>query len=155
MEHFLDWQAGFWCSGVREVSFILMKRRIELAACAFLFFSLAFAETAKPATIAAAEAKNHIGENATVCGKVVSARISKYAVGQRGRPITFDLDEPPPHRIFSFVSLSPDSNSLEQTKNYYTGKHVCVSGTITKVGLAPQIIVTETSHIKVQPEQQN
>lgn len=132
-----------------------MKRTLELAACLCLALPLALAETPTPATISAAEAKNHIGENATVCGRVVASRISKYGVGQNGRPITFDLDEAPPHRVFTFVSLSPDSNSLEQTRNYYTGKHVCVTGTISKVGVTPQIIVSEPSHIKVQPEEKN
>lgn len=139
----------------REVTVILMNRRIGLATCLCLLFPLALAQTPKAAPISAAEAKNHIGENATVCGKVVYARISKYAVGQQGRPITFDMDEAPPHRIFTFVSLSPDSSSLESTRNQYTGKHVCVSGTINKVGLTPQILVSDPSHVKVQPEEKN
>lgn len=132
-----------------------MKRRIGLASCFCLWFAVAFAETPKAATISAAEAKNHVGENATVCGKVVSSRISKYGVGQQGRPITFDMDAAPPHRVFTFVSLNPDANSLEQTRNFYTGKRVCVSGTINKVGVTPQMLVKEPSQIKVQPEEKN
>jgi hypothetical protein len=38
-----------------------------------------------------AEAKDHVGEQATVCGKVASAR---YAATSRGKPTFLNLDKP-------------------------------------------------------------
>jgi hypothetical protein len=46
-----------------------------------------------------AEAKEHIGEQATVCGKVASAR---YAATTRGKPTFLDLDKPYPGPVLRF-----------------------------------------------------
>jgi hypothetical protein len=40
-------------------------------------------------SISASEAKNHVGENGTVCGQVASAH---YAMKSRGRPTFLNLD---------------------------------------------------------------
>ena len=96
---------------------------------------------------------DHIGEPATVCGKIVAARISKYSVGGHGRPITFYLDEPSPNQVFSFVAWSSDPARVEQTKSDYAGKLVCVTGTITKLRTLPHMIVTDPSHIKFETEE--
>jgi hypothetical protein len=40
------------------------------------------------ASIPASEARNHVGENATVCGQVASAH---YAASSRGRPTFINL----------------------------------------------------------------
>jgi hypothetical protein len=45
--------------------------------------------------LTAAEAKDHIGERATVCGRVASTR---YAVTSRGKPTFLNLDKPYPAR---------------------------------------------------------
>lgn len=49
------------------------------------------AQAPKARAITAAEAKNHIGETATACGKVAS---TKYAASSRGQPTFINLDEP-------------------------------------------------------------
>ncbi|MGA8541427.1 MAG: hypothetical protein WB566_18130, partial [Terriglobales bacterium] len=62
--------------------------------------------TVTPPRIKAAEAKNHIGEMATVCGKVVDSRkIGKYGLGGYGKPVTFDLDQPETNSVFYFVTF--------------------------------------------------
>jgi hypothetical protein len=53
-------------------------------------------------SLSAAEAKKHIGENATVCGLVVSAH---FAANSRGEPTFLNLDEPYPNQIFTIVIL--------------------------------------------------
>jgi len=58
---------------------------------------LAFAQSATPPRIAASEAKKHAGETVTVCGKVVDTKIPKYGLAGRGKPVTFDLDQPEPN----------------------------------------------------------
>lgn len=132
-----------------------MKNYFLPVLCFSLLVPLTFGQTAKPETITAAEAKGHIGEAATVCGKVVASHISRYTVGPKGKPITFDLDEASPNRVFTFVVWTPDSKAVEQTRNYYTGKHVCVSGTLTKIGNTPHMLVADQSHIKLDAEEKN
>ncbi len=41
--------------------------------------------------LSAAEAKNHIGETATVCGNAIGTR---YATSTRGQPMFLNLDKP-------------------------------------------------------------
>jgi len=106
----------------------------------------------KPQTLTAAEAQNHIGDTATVCGKVVGARVSKYAVGDRGRPIFLDLDKPEPNPTFLIVTWAEDGKPA-QPEPAYLGKHVCATGKIVKERGIPQIITTKSSQTTVQPEE--
>jgi len=48
--------------------------------------------------ISPAEAAKHIGEKATVCGVVASAR---YASRSKGQPTFLNLDKPYPNQIFT------------------------------------------------------
>ena len=48
----------------------------------------------------AGDAKNHIGERATVCGKVASERT---ALGSRGQPNFINLDAPYPNQVFTIL----------------------------------------------------
>ncbi|MFZ0805936.1 MAG: hypothetical protein WAN03_07120 [Candidatus Sulfotelmatobacter sp.] len=54
---------------------------------------LAVAPALSQKTLTASEAKDHIGEQATVCGKVVS---TGYAENSRGKPTFLNLDKPYP-----------------------------------------------------------
>jgi hypothetical protein len=58
------------------------------------------------ATLTAADAKNHIGEQATVCGNVAG---EKAATSSRGEPTFINLDAAFPNRLF--VSGHPARNS--------------------------------------------
>jgi hypothetical protein len=64
--------------------------RSPIATC-FLFFLFALNTTAQTNKISAAEAKDHVGETRTVCGKVVSTH---YATSSKGQPTFLNLDEP-------------------------------------------------------------
>src|SRR6266849_2261159 len=48
----------------------------------------------------AMEAKDHIGEQATVCGKVTSTR---YAATTRGKPTFLNLDKAYPSQVFTIL----------------------------------------------------
>src|SRR5260370_31128320 len=50
--------------------------------------------------LTAADAKDHVGETATVCGNVVSTR---YASSTKGQPTFLNLDKPYPNQIFTAV----------------------------------------------------
>jgi hypothetical protein len=130
---------------------ITQIKNVVLLAC-LAGLSSADHEPRRLPKLTAKEAHQHIGETATVCGKVVGARISKYAVGDHGKPITFDLDQPEPQRVFFFVTWSPDPAKLQQTKEAYDRKRVCVTGKIQEMGAVPHILATEPSQIAVEGE---
>jgi hypothetical protein len=77
--------------------------RTLLLLCLLGSATLFWARAASAETIAASEAKNHIGEKATVCGKVVSAH---YAARSRSQPTFLNLDKPYPQQIFTIVIRS-------------------------------------------------
>jgi len=63
------------------------------------------ASTSGQNKLTAAQAKDHLGENATVCGTVASTR---YAT----TPTFLNLDEPYPKEIFTIVIWGSDRSSL-------------------------------------------
>jgi len=73
-------------------------RASALLVIAVLWAALGHAQT----SISAAEAKNHVGERATVCGEVASAR---YATTSKGNPTFINLDKPYPKQIFTLLNL--------------------------------------------------
>ncbi len=76
------------------------------------------------------EARNHIGENRTVCGKVAN---SYYGDEFADRPTFLNLDEPWPHNIFTIVIMGRDRNKFAfAPESHYRNKRICVSGLITK-----------------------
>ena len=59
--------------------------------------------------LTAAEAKEHFGETATVCGEVVSAN---YAGSSKGRPTFLNLDKPYPKQVFTLVIWDENRRKL-------------------------------------------
>jgi hypothetical protein len=109
-------------------------------------------QTKEPQRLSPLETANHVGEQAIVCGQVVAFKISRYSVGNHGKPINFFLDQPETNPVFFFVALSPDPANPLKAKEAYFGKQVCVTGKITKIGNVPDIMVTDRSQIKVKTD---
>src|SRR5271168_1274651 len=101
-----------------------MKKTLAMVAC-FLLLETVHAQTKQ---IHPAEAKNHIGELATVCGKVVSTR---YASKSKGQPTFLNLDEPFPKQVFTILIWSNDRDKFGSPESKYRGELVCVTGKIT------------------------
>src|ERR1035438_5099019 len=116
--------------------------------------SLAFAQTAPPPLVNPVDAKNHIGETATVCGKVVDTKVSKYGIAGHGKPVTFDLDQPEPNPVFSFITFGTQPAEPQEAVAAYSDKRVCVTGKITKSpsGGPPLIMAADRSQIKPQAD---
>jgi hypothetical protein len=119
----------------------------------------AFAEHPTPKRVDPADAKNHIGEVSTVCGRVVDAKVFKNGIAGYGTPIQFDLDQPEPNPVFYFIAFGPQVAATQPVKTQqsvdaYNGKRVCVTGKITSApsGGAPFILAANRSRIKLQPE---
>jgi hypothetical protein len=97
--------------------------------------------------ITALEAKNHVGEKATVCGKVVSTH---FASGSKGQPTFLNLDEPYPKRIFTVVIWGNDRSKFGEPDKAYRDKRVCVTGKITNFRGTPEIAASDPADIEVR-----
>jgi regulator of RNase E activity RraA len=114
----------------------------------FVLLSLFAGSThAQTGHLTAAEAKDHVGEKATVCGKVVSARFAKDSKGQ---PTFLNLDEPYPNHIFTIVVWGSDRGKFGDILTKYSVKSVCVTGKISSYQGKPEIAVSDPSQIEIQ-----
>jgi hypothetical protein len=109
-----------------------------------LFGLLLAAVLATPAAaqkkLTAAEAKDHIGETATVCGEVVSAR---YAASTKGQPTFLNLDKPYPNQIFTVLIWGKNRSKFRTPESEYRGKRICVTGKITEYKSAAEIVAND------------
>jgi DNA/RNA endonuclease YhcR with UshA esterase domain len=97
--------------------------------------------------LTAADAKDHIGEQATVCGKVASTR---YASTTRGKPTFLNLDKPYPNQIFTVLIWGENREKFGTPEEKYRDMQVCVTGKITEYRGAPEIVVSDPQSIDVQ-----
>ena len=113
---------------------------------------LAYAQgaAAPPPRIAPTEAKSHVGDTMMVCGKVVDTKISKYGLAGRGKPVSFDLDQPEPNPVFFFVAFGAEPGGPEEAITAYKGKSVCVTGKIVVTGGVPYIMADDRARVKLQ-----
>lgn len=98
-------------------------------------------------TYTAQMAQNHIGEKATVCGKVVSTH---YASSTKGEPTFLNLDEPYPNQIFTAIIWGDSRANFDNPERRYKGKHVCVTGKIKSYQSTAEIILYSKSQISVK-----
>jgi DNA/RNA endonuclease YhcR with UshA esterase domain len=97
--------------------------------------------------ITAAEAKGHIGDRATVCGKVASTH---YAKTSKGEPTFLNLDETYPKEIFTILIWGSDRGKFGTPEREYRGLTVCVTGKITTYRGVPEIVAGEREQIEIQ-----
>jgi len=95
--------------------------------------------------LAPTEAGDHVGETATVCGVVVSA---KYATRIGGTPTFLNLDRPYPDHIFTIVIWGTDRAVFGEPETTYAGRSVCVTGKIETFNHRPQVVARDPSQIE-------
>ena len=110
-------------------------RPIQFAAAWLLFASIGQGQT-----ITAAQAREHDGETATVCGV---AQNEHTASTTRGKPTFIDLDSSFPYQIFSILVWDEDRPNVGELPR--TGSHVCVTGVINYYHGVPRIAVRNSS----------
>jgi hypothetical protein len=123
-----------------------------LVVCFAGLLPLALGQTKAPKKITAAEAKEHVGETVMVCGKAVDTHVPRYAIGDRGKPVEVNLDQPQPNQIFYFVTFSEDVHKPELVDAMYKGKQVCVTGEVSMSKILPFILVSDSAMIKIQAD---
>jgi hypothetical protein len=108
---------------------------------------------AAPVRISAADAKKHLHETVTVCGKVVDTKIPRYGLAGHGKPVWFFLDQPEPNSVFFFFAFGTKDGGPQEAIDAYKGKNVCVTGVIQQpAGNSPCIFIADRSTIKVEPD---
>lgn len=123
-----------------------MKRRAILLVVV-LTSAVLLVQTAAGQTLSTSEAKNHIGEQATVCGQVAS---SHFAARSRGNPTFINLDQPYPNQVFTILIWGSDRPKFGSPETAYQGKHLCVRGVIQLYRGVPEVVAREASQITVQ-----
>lgn len=119
------------------------SRIVAISVVAILWATLSLAQN----SISAAEAKNHVGEKATVCGQVASTH---YAATSRGNPTFINLDKAYPDQIFTVLIWGSDRPKFGDSEEAYRSKHICVAGKISDYKGVPEIVAYEPSQIKIQ-----
>jgi hypothetical protein len=113
---------------------------------------LALAETPAAPPLAPADAKTHVGETASVCGKVVEVKVGKYGLVGRGKVVTFYLDQPEASQVFNFVTFGSKEGGPQEAVTAYQDKSVCVTGKITETGGVPFIMAADRTQIKIREQ---
>jgi hypothetical protein len=86
-------------------------------------------------SISASDAKNHIGEQAKVCGNIAS---EKTATSSRGEPTFINLDSAYPNQIFTILIWGDDRKSVGELP--HEGEHICATGIIQDHKGLPEIV---------------
>jgi len=97
-----------------------------------------------------ADAVNHIGEKATVCGEVTGAKFSSH---RKRKPTFIDFGPPHPNQLFTALIWGENRDRFDYVPESLLGKTICVSGTITEHKGKPEIKVSDPSQIQVVSEQ--
>src|SRR5262245_10213521 len=94
--------------------------------------------------ITPAQAKDHVGKQATVCGVVASAN---FATRSKRQPTSLNLDEPYPRHIFTAVIWIEDRPKFG-TPETLKGRRVCVSGLVESYQGVPQIVLWDADQLR-------
>ena len=98
--------------------------------------------------IPSAESQQHVGEKATVCGLVASARYVELSNGGRSY---LNFDRPYPNQTFAVVIEGPNrARFISPPEVLFNGRTVCVTGLIVNYRGKPQIVVENPSQIVIQ-----
>jgi hypothetical protein len=117
-----------------------MKIRTSKACVAIVL--MAPLSSAKGATLSAAEAKNHIGETATVCGKVAS---EQTATSSRGEPTFINFDVAYPNQAFTILIWGQDRPKVGTLPS--EGSRVCATGPIQDYRGVAEIVVRNSGQL--------
>jgi uncharacterized membrane protein YfcA len=122
-----------------------MRQRSKLAV-AICLVSVAGSYAGVPRLLSY-QAKNHLGEKATVCGVVVSAT---YSASSDRSPTVLSLDRPYPRQPFSIVIWGVDRGNFGTPEVSYSGRRVCVTGTIVDDRDTPRIVARDPAQITTE-----
>jgi hypothetical protein len=103
-------------------------------------------------TVAPADAKKHVGEDATVCGTVASVH---FAAGSKGSPTFINLDKPYPNHVFTILIWGDDLPKFTSNPVTWQGKKACAAGTITSYQGVAEIVAKSQIQITLNKNKQS
>jgi hypothetical protein len=125
-----------------------MIRRLTLAVpLTLIAFAAPIDQLRAADALRAKDAASHVGEVATVCGVVASA---KYATSTKGEPTFLNLDEPYPAQVFTVVIWGSNRAAFGEPERSYIHKNICVTGTIQNFRGKPEIVASAPTQIAVK-----
>ena len=112
-----------------------------------MFFILVFnLSSAYAQTYNAYQAKNHIGEFATVCGNIVS---TYYAERSKGSPTYLNFERQYPNQVFVGIVWGKSRSNFDNSpEKIFENREVCIKGTIRSFKGTPQIYLRNNSQVK-------
>ena len=116
--------------------------RVILLVISAAFGSWAFPTLAAP--LIPEDAVGHIGETATVCGVVASA---KYEANAKSQPTLLDLGKAYPNAVFTAVVYGENRAKFGTPETTLRGKRICVTGRISEYQEKPEIVLTEPGQL--------
>jgi hypothetical protein len=125
----------------------MFMRSYRAALLLILCFTPHLAQAQTEHHLTAAEAKNHVGETATVCGRVASIH---FAEKTKGLPTFMNLDMPYPRQIFTIVIWGADRLKFGRPEALYRDRNICVTAKITSHRDIPEMVINTPSQIRIQ-----
>jgi hypothetical protein len=122
-------------------------RTLRALALVMLWLAAASGVRAQTDFITAAQAKNHVGQKTTVCGRVVGIH---FVSSGKGQPTFMHMDEQYPNQIFTVVIWGADRLKFVRPEETFLDKYICVTGKITVYLRIPEIVATDPSQIRLQ-----
>ena len=99
--------------------------------------------------VTAKQAKYYIGEEATVCGQVVS---TKFNQNGKSNPTYINLDKKFPDQVFTLVIFGKDRvNFSYEPEKFLYDKRICITGKVAEWNGLPQMIIDNEVAIEVLP----
>lgn len=96
------------------------------------------------------QAKDFIGKEKCVCGKVVS---TKYAENGKSNPTYINLDKKYPEQVFTLMIFGKDRENFSyKPEEFLQGKTICIKGKIGEYKGTPQIIADKEKQVEVVNE---
>jgi hypothetical protein len=96
------------------------------------------------ADLHAEDAAHHVGETATVCGVVASA---KFDSDLQAQPTFLDFGKPYPDQVFTAVVFGEDRAKFGTPETSLRGKRVCVTGKIQEKRGMPEIVLSDPKQL--------
>ncbi len=122
-------------------------RPLRALALVMLWLAAASGVRAQTDFITAAQAKNHVGQKTTVCGRIVGIH---FVSSGKGQPTFMHMDEQYPNQIFTVVIWGADRLKFGRPEETFLDKDICVTGKITVFLRIPEIVATEPSQIHLR-----
>jgi hypothetical protein len=120
---------------------------LQLATMLVMALSAQSSAMADAGPIAPADAIRFVGQVATVCGVVASA---KYASGSNGEPTFLNLDKPYPDQVFTAVIWGRDRAKFPYAPESLVSRKICVTGAIRQYRSRAEVVVAALNQLQTE-----